>query len=155
MTGKLEEVSVKAYHVTEEEYFGQLFVLDSKGATLWEGPRVKDRKNREPFLFGAFIDGCSLPEIVADIDGDGKVEMLSTAPVSDVAPGAVPGVSMGWEEVCLSAAKGAGGNLQRLGSVRMEEGTGIRRRVDNEFRILKGRQYIPCFHIYQLRWGRL
>ncbi|MGV8124810.1 MAG: FG-GAP repeat domain-containing protein [Candidatus Xenobiia bacterium LiM19] len=93
--GKLEEVSVKAYNVTEEEYFGQLVVMDSKGATLWEGPRVKDRKNREPFLFGAFIDGCSLPEIVADIDGDGKVEMLSTAPVSDVRQ--VPFLEFRWD----------------------------------------------------------
>jgi len=84
--GKLEEVIVKAYHVTEEEYFGQLVVEDSKGVTLWEGPRVKDRNIKEPFLFGAFIDGCSFPEIVADIDGDGKVEMLSTAPISDVRP---------------------------------------------------------------------
>ncbi len=84
--GKMEKVKIKAYNVTKEDYFGQLVIVDSKGVALWEGPRIKDRNSNDPFFFGAFMAGIALPEVVADIDGDGKVEMLSSSPMSDVRP---------------------------------------------------------------------
>lgn len=84
--GRMEKVSVVSYNVTPEEWMGQVVVKGSDGKTLWKSPRFKSRNNRSPFLFGAFEFGISLPEIVADIDGDGKVEMMVTPIMSDVRP---------------------------------------------------------------------
>jgi len=113
--GKMEKVGLRAYNKTEEEYLGQIVVSDSRGVTIWESPKMKDRNSSDPFLFGAFNAGCSLPEIVADIDGDGKIEMLSTAPISDVSP--MPFLEFRWDgrkfvfiqrKVLMESSKGSG-----------------------------------------------
>jgi len=113
--GKMEKVGLRAYNKTEEEYLGQIVVSDSRGTTIWESPKMKDRNSTDPFLFGAFTAGCSLPEVVADIDGDGKIEMLITARISDVSP--MPYLEFRWdgkkfvfiqEKVLMESSKGSG-----------------------------------------------
>ena len=83
--GKPEQISWVKFATTEEEGdFYQVRVLDDDGSLIWEGPKVKDIMN--PFAFGSWHFGVSIPEIAADIDGDGAVEMVTPAPQSDVSP---------------------------------------------------------------------
>lgn len=68
---------------TEGEFY-QLKVYSSGASLLWEGPATADPEN--PLVFGSWHFGISLPEVAADIDGDGNIELLAPAPVSDVSP---------------------------------------------------------------------
>lgn len=65
------------------DYF-QLVVTDATGRRVWAGPRAADEA--DPLVFGAWHHGVSLPECVADVDGDGAVELIAPAPQSDVSP---------------------------------------------------------------------
>jgi hypothetical protein len=65
------------------DYF-QLVVSDESGKRIWAGPRQPDEQN--PLVFGAWHFGVSLPEIVADVDGDGAIELVAPEPQSDVSP---------------------------------------------------------------------
>jgi hypothetical protein len=80
--GGKEQVLVQAYAVTEEDYWLQVLVLDSRGKKLWASPRTKD--SASPYAFGAWMYGVCDVEIVADIDRDGRCEMVSPEPISDV-----------------------------------------------------------------------
>ncbi len=81
----LERVTWSKFAETEEEgEFFQVRVLDDDGGLLWEGPKVTDTEN--PLVFGNWHFGYSLPELAADIDGDGAVELVTPAPQSDVSP---------------------------------------------------------------------
>ena len=82
--GKRDKVGLVAYRVSSEEYWGRLTVWDSSGKLLWQGPQAK--KQDEPLAFGAWNFGVSAVECVCDIDGDGRVELLSPQPQSDVSP---------------------------------------------------------------------
>jgi len=50
---------------------------------LWSAPSVDN--GSDPFTFGVWDDGVSMLDIVIDIDGDGKAELLSMPPSGDVA----------------------------------------------------------------------
>jgi hypothetical protein len=64
--------------------FLQLIVYNAAGKAIWKGPAEKDPGN--PLVFGEWHFGLSVPQIVADIDGDGSIELLAPAPQSDVSP---------------------------------------------------------------------
>ena len=59
-------------------------MLKPDGTLRWEGPRAVDSEH--PLAFGDWHYGYSLPQIAADIDGDGAVELVAPAPQSDVSP---------------------------------------------------------------------
>ena len=84
--GKMEKVVLVAYGIDHEmqSYFGRLKVLDSGGKVLWAAPAAAHAD--EPFAFGSWPYGGSDLEWVGDIDGDGRVELLSPLPVSDLRP---------------------------------------------------------------------
>lgn len=82
--GHLEKIAVRVYGVSEWEWFAQVIVFDSSGKIIWKGPANKNRNN--PLVFGSFDYGSALPEVVGDMDGDGRIEMIATTPVSDVRP---------------------------------------------------------------------
>jgi hypothetical protein len=84
--GRTETVALAAYNVDSEveSFFGRLRVLDSAGKLLWQAPSAASPE--QPFAFGAWPYGTSNLEWIGDADGDGKVELLSPAPVSDLRP---------------------------------------------------------------------
>ena len=83
--GKKERIFCEKFAGNEDDGdFYQLRVSDSDGNLVWEGPKVMDTGN--PFIFGAWHYGISLPELAADIDGDGAVELVTPEPQSDVSP---------------------------------------------------------------------
>jgi hypothetical protein len=68
----------------EEGTFYTVAVADASGRQLWASPRVRDAEHQ--MAFGSWDFGSSLPEALADIDGDGKLELLVPAAQSDVSP---------------------------------------------------------------------
>ncbi len=83
--GKDERVSWVKFTETENEGdFYQLQVIDDDGSLLWESPQSTDTEN--PLVFGNWHFGIRLPQLVADIDGDGAIELVTPAPQSDVSP---------------------------------------------------------------------
>lgn len=85
--GKSERIELIAYNSNEELYWGQLIVRDNEGKTLWQGPKVRSLSGWELMpIFGGFPFGVSGIHLVGDIDGDGKAELVSNKPRSDVRP---------------------------------------------------------------------
>ncbi|MCB1231156.1 MAG: hypothetical protein KDN19_12850 [Verrucomicrobiae bacterium] len=83
--GRPERITWVKFTETEDEgEFFQVRVMDAAGGLLWEGPKVTDTEN--PLVFGNWHFGYSLPELAADIDGDGAIELVTPAPQSDVSP---------------------------------------------------------------------
>lgn len=84
--GSLERVVLVAYNLDRgmESFFGQLRVLNSQGGVIWQGPRVN--RSGVPFAFGSWIYGASQLVWLGDIDGDRKIELISSDPVSDIRP---------------------------------------------------------------------
>lgn len=84
--GKPEKVVLVAYNIDDEaqSFSGQLKVIGSQGELLWQAP--KQTSPSRPFAFGAWPYGVSGLQWLGDIDGDRKIELLSTEPVSDVRP---------------------------------------------------------------------
>ncbi len=84
--GKSETVALVAYNVNPEVemFWGRLRVSDPSGKVLWEGPKAS--KVSEPFAFGMYPYGSAGLEWMGDLDGDGKVELISPKPVSDLRP---------------------------------------------------------------------
>ncbi|MCB1278655.1 hypothetical protein [Prosthecobacter sp.] len=64
--------------------FFQILVKDAQGTVLWKSPEVLAVDH--PLAFGEWDFGISLPQFAADIDHDGKVELIVPAPQSDVSP---------------------------------------------------------------------
>lgn len=64
--------------------FYQLLAKDAQGTVLWKSPEVHDTEH--PLAFGEWDLGISMPQLAADVDRDGKVELLVPAPQSDVSP---------------------------------------------------------------------
>lgn len=82
--GRAETISLVAYDVGESSYFGQIVVTRPDGKKLWEGPKPRDAGDQ--MAFGAWDWGIAGLEVAADLDGDGKVEVLGALPQSDVSP---------------------------------------------------------------------
>ena len=83
--GTPERIVLEKFAETENEgAFYQLLVLRQNGEALWKGPRKPDAENT--LVFGAWHFGVQFPELVADIDGDGAMELVAPMPQSDVSP---------------------------------------------------------------------
>lgn len=84
--GKSEKVSLVAYRVdpAEEMFWGRLQVSDSSGKLIWKAPPASEID--QPFAFGMWPFGAAGLEWLGDVDGDGKVELLSPRPISDLRP---------------------------------------------------------------------
>jgi hypothetical protein len=82
--GQEEIVALRRFARRELGDFYQLLVLAEDGTILWEGPRIAD--SDDDLIFGSWDFGVSLPEILLDVDGDGRPELLASAPQSDVSP---------------------------------------------------------------------
>ncbi|MEX2578450.1 MAG: hypothetical protein WD342_05270 [Verrucomicrobiales bacterium] len=83
--GKIERVAWEEFANTEDHgSYLQLVVYDAGGNAVWKGPSEVNPEN--PLVFGEWHFGVSVPEIVADIDDDGAIELLAPAPQSDVSP---------------------------------------------------------------------
>jgi hypothetical protein len=84
--GRPEKISLVAYNVDpdEESFWGRLQVSDGSGKVIWQGPTAT--RPGQPFAFGMWPWGATGLEWVGDIDGDGKVELVAKAPISDVRP---------------------------------------------------------------------
>lgn len=82
--GTRENVQVKVYGLAESEWFAQILVRDDKGKLIWQGPHNKNRQ--DPLVFGNFNYGSAMPQALGDFNGDGKIELIATSPVSDLRP---------------------------------------------------------------------
>lgn len=82
--GKTETIQIKVYGLAESEWFAQILVRDDKGKLLWQGPHNKNRQ--DPLVFGNFNYGSAMPQALGDFNGDGKIELIATSPVSDLRP---------------------------------------------------------------------
>lgn len=82
--GRMERVELRVFAKKEGGWFGTLLVKDSRGSVLWKGPEEAKTSNR--LVFGSWDYGSCIPEVIGDIDGDGKIELVSPEPQSDVRP---------------------------------------------------------------------
>jgi hypothetical protein len=83
--GRAEQITWEKFATTEDDGdFYRVLVTDNDGSLLWESPSLTDTEN--PLVFGSWHFGISLPELAADIDGDGAIELVAPAPQSDVSP---------------------------------------------------------------------
>ncbi len=84
--GRQEKIALIAYnvHLEEESFWGRLKVFGADGQVLWAAPAAKTTD--EEFAFGFWPYGAAGLEWLGDIDDDGKVELISRFPVSDVRP---------------------------------------------------------------------
>ena len=82
--GVYERVTWQKFVTTELGDYYQIVVEDRKGNIIWRGP--KTTKESSPFFIASLDTGVSIPELIADIDKDGYMEMLIPAPASDVSP---------------------------------------------------------------------
>ncbi len=79
-----EKVTWKKFSATELGDYYQIIVTDSSGNIIWTGPKTTDSSS--PFYIASLDTGVSIPELIADIDNDGYLEMLIPTPASDVTP---------------------------------------------------------------------
>jgi serine/threonine protein kinase len=85
--GSPEGILLKKIGETQDAgVFYQLVVVEAgEEATLkWVGPSKMDLEN--PLVFGEWHFGVSMPQLVADIDGDQRVELVAPSPQSDISP---------------------------------------------------------------------
>lgn len=84
--GKAEKIGLVAYniHLESESFWGRLRVTDATGRVIWEAPKAS--KSGQPFAFGMWPYGASGLDWLGDMDGDGKVELISRGAISDVRP---------------------------------------------------------------------
>jgi len=80
--GKMEKVVWKTFAKTDVGDYYQLFVYDDNGALLWRGPKTKDEDSS--YLVASLDYGVSTPELLMDIDDDGRMELLIPELQSDV-----------------------------------------------------------------------
>jgi len=80
--GRPEKVGLKCVEVNDSGWYSRLTVWNSAGAVQWQSMPSKVGV----WAFGGWDWGISDLQLVADINGDGKVEALVPEPVSDVSP---------------------------------------------------------------------
>ena len=67
--GKNESMELQSIGSNDMGSFYQLLVKDDNGKILWKVRGILDES--DPYSFFEAHDGISMPEILADIDGDG------------------------------------------------------------------------------------
>lgn len=82
--GMNEKITWQKFITTELGDYYQIVVEDSSGNIIWRGPKTTDESS--PFFIASLDTGVSIPELIADIDNDGYLEMLIPAPASDLSP---------------------------------------------------------------------
>jgi len=82
--GKEESMELRKSGTSDMGGFYQLAVIDDDGSVIWKGPKSTDIENR--YLFYETDIGISLPELLYDVDGDGKLLLIAPEPQSDVSP---------------------------------------------------------------------
>jgi hypothetical protein len=82
--GWTETVRLKPSGRSDQGEFFHLEVANNDGLVIWTGPKELDPENR--LVFGNLEFGQTKPTVIADIDGDGSVELVAGAPQSDVSP---------------------------------------------------------------------
>ena len=82
--GIKEKVTWQKFATTELGDYYRIIVLDNSGNRIWKGPKTTDESS--PFFIASLDTGVSIPELIADIDSDGHLEMLIPTPASDVSP---------------------------------------------------------------------
>ncbi|MBN2825530.1 MAG: hypothetical protein JXQ76_09415 [Campylobacterales bacterium] len=82
--GKMESMELRNYGSNEIGTFYQLIVKDDDGKVLWKARENYDDGN--PYTFVEAHHGISMPQILADIDNDGKMELLAPLAQGDVSP---------------------------------------------------------------------
>ena len=84
--GRAEKVGLRPFK-SGDTTFQQLVVCDSAGRMLFEGPKTvtNNAYADHPLVFGGEFDLGEL-EVIGDLDGDGKVELIGTDQKSDVSP---------------------------------------------------------------------
>jgi hypothetical protein len=69
---------------SEAGTFYQVAVSDAAGHIVWRSPETRDVLH--PLAFGSWDIGESFPTALADVDGDGALELIAPAARSDVSP---------------------------------------------------------------------
>ncbi len=64
--------------------FFRVKIADGNGQVLWTSPDTTDAA--QPLAFGSWDSGTSLPVALGDIDGDGRMELIVSAPQKEVTP---------------------------------------------------------------------
>ena len=82
--GKQETIGWTPFASKTEGTYYQLLLFDDDGCIVWKGPRIPSDQN--PLVALSLDTGIAIPELAADIDGDGKDELLIPQPQSDVSP---------------------------------------------------------------------
>jgi len=82
--GRMERVVWKPYTQKAEGTYYRLEVRDDDGSLLWRGPKTKNVES--PYCVAKLDFGVALPQILEDIDGDGRYELLIPEVQSDVSP---------------------------------------------------------------------
>ena len=82
--GKMEMTQWNKFATSDMGNYYQLRVIDDDGKIIWEGPEEQNENN--PFVFSALDIGISTPELLADVDMDGYMELLAPELQSDVSP---------------------------------------------------------------------
>lgn len=82
--GKKEKIQIKVFSINDTGWYGSINVYDSSSELIWSGP--ENDKTIDPYVFGSWDYGSSIPELIGDIDSDGNIELVAPEPVSDVRP---------------------------------------------------------------------
>lgn len=83
--GKPERIETRLSGADSAGTYYHLAVVAPDGKVIWSGPKNPlDRSN--PVGFGEWHHGNSMPEMAADIDADGAIELVARAAQSDVSP---------------------------------------------------------------------
>ncbi len=82
--GKDDIVAWKEFAHDGRGSYYQLIIIGSDGTLLWKGPKDKNINNR--MVFGDWDTGISMPQVLADIDGDCQVELLAPVASSEMSP---------------------------------------------------------------------
>lgn len=78
-------VGMKFFKIDEGgNAFAKLLAFDKSGRVIWRGPEITDTS--DPKLVGSLLWGESEIQTIADIDGDGKLELMVAVPRSDLRP---------------------------------------------------------------------
>lgn len=84
--GRKETVALKSFRKLGDygDLLAKIVVFDADGKVIFRGPEITNLSDNRHL--GCFNHGTSILDLIADIDGDGRLEMLIALPQSDVRP---------------------------------------------------------------------